>query len=116
MKSRTCPNCGYKYSFGLHLRKHFFQNVFSNWNCKNCGALLTVDAKRRIILAIVGIAPAALIPYLASYFRGYYLAIEHAWMLAIFLVLTWAVFVFSFDRFKLVEPAKTTPGEEPQKS
>lgn len=102
MKPRTCPNCGYKYSFGLHLRKHFFQNVFSGWNCKNCGATLRVDAKRRIILALLGIGPSAVIPWLASYFRGYYLAIEYSWILSILLVTTWAVFVFSFDRFCLV--------------
>lgn len=103
MKVRTCPNCGYKYSFGLHLRKHFFQNVFSNWKCKNCGTTLTIDAKRRILLALIGIVPVGLLPILTDFLMGYYLGSQISWTLSITLVVIWAVFIFSLDHFYIAE-------------
>ncbi len=103
MKARTCPNCGYKYSFGLHLRKHFFINVFSAWECKNCGASLKVDAKRRILLLIIGIVPVAALPILADFFMGYYLGQSISWTVSILLVIIWATFIFSLDHFYLAE-------------
>ncbi|MCC8360331.1 hypothetical protein [Salinimicrobium sediminilitoris] len=106
MKVRTCPNCGYKYSFWLHLRKHFFQNVFSAWDCKNCGAKLTVDAKRRILLLVIGVLPVAALPILADFFMGYYLGSPTSWTVAIVLVIIWGTFIFSLDHFYLAEGKK----------
>lgn len=103
MKARTCPNCGYKYSFGLHLRKHFFTNVFSDWECKNCGTNLIVDAKRRILLLIIGIVPVAALPILADFFMGYYLGNQLSWIISLVLVIIWATFIFSLDHFCLAE-------------
>ena len=101
MKARTCPNCGYKYSFGLHLRKHFFQNVFSAWECKNCGTSLTVDAKRRILLLVIGVLPIAALPILADFLMGYYLGRPISWTISVVLVIIWATFIFSLDHFCL---------------
>jgi hypothetical protein len=103
MKARTCPHCGYKYSFGLHLRKHFFTNVFSSWNCINCDANLIVDAKRRILLLIIGIIPVAALPILADFFMGYYLGGTISWTVSVILVIIWAVYIFSLDHFCLAE-------------
>jgi CXXC-20-CXXC protein len=103
MKARTCPNCGYKYSFWLHLRKHFFQNVFSAWECRNCGAKLVVDARRRILLAVVGILPAAALPILTDFFMGYYLGRPVSLSVSVVLVTIWATFIFSLDHFYLAE-------------
>lgn len=103
MKVRTCPNCGYKYSFWLHLRKHFFTNVFSSWNCINCDANLIVDAKRRILLLVIGIVPVAALPILADFFMGYYLGRPVSWALSVVLVIIWATYIFSLDHFRLAE-------------
>ncbi|MCX2837377.1 hypothetical protein OQ279_04370 [Salinimicrobium sp. MT39] len=103
MKARTCPNCGYKYSFWLHLKKHFFQNVFSPWECRNCGAELIVDARRRILLAVVGILPAAALPILTDFFMGYYLGRTVSITVSVVLVIIWATFIFSLDHFYLAE-------------
>ncbi|NJW53222.1 hypothetical protein [Salinimicrobium oceani] len=103
MKVRTCPNCGYKYSFGYHLKKHFFQNVFSSWECASCGIKLTVDAKRRILLAVVGILPVGALPILADFFMGYYLGRPVSWTLSVLLVVIWCIYIFSLDHFCLAE-------------
>ena len=103
MKPRTCPNCGYKYSFWLHLRKHFFTNVFSPWECRNCGAKLKVDARRRILLAVVGIIPFAALPILVDFFMGYYLGRPISWTISVVLVIIWATYIFSLDHFYLAE-------------
>ena len=103
MKSRTCPNCGYKYSLGLHLKKHFLQNVYSTWECENCGTSLTVDAKRRILLLVIGVIPIAALPILADFFMGYYLGRPFSWIFSVVLVLIWATFIFTLDHFCLAE-------------
>ncbi len=103
MKSRTCPNCGYKYSLSLHLKKHFLQNVYSTWECENCGTKLTVDAKRRILLLVIGIIPIAALPILADFFMGYYLGRPFSWTFSVVLVIIWATFIFTLDHFCLAE-------------
>lgn len=103
MKVRTCPNCGYKYSFWLHLRKHFFYNVFSAWECRNCGVKLTVDARRRILLAVIGVIPFAALPILVDFLMGYYLGRPISWTISLVLMVTWATFIFSLDHFYLAE-------------
>lgn len=103
MKVRTCPNCGYKYSFWLHLRKHFFQNVFSAWECRNCGVKLTVDAQRRILLAVVGIFPIGAVPIMTDFLMGYYLGRPLSYTVAVILAFIWATFIFSLDHFHLAE-------------
>lgn len=113
MKARTCPNCGYKYSYWLHLRKHFFHNVFSSWKCKNCGAKLTIDARRRILLAVIGILPVAALPILADFLMGYYLGRPASWTISIVLVIIWCTFIFSLDYFYLAE-AHPLNGKEKQ--
>ena len=112
MKARTCPNCGYKYSYWLHLRKHFFQNVFSAWECKNCGAELTVDARRRILLAVIGILPIAALPILFDFFMGYYLGKPASWIISIVLVIIWCSYIFSLDHFYLAEAQPLNSNKE----
>lgn len=103
MKARTCPKCGYIYSFSLHLKKHFLQNVYSTWECDNCGTKLTVDAKRRILLLVIGTIPIAALPILADFFMGYYLGGTFSWTFSVVLVLIWATFIFTLDHFCLAE-------------
>ena len=99
MKVRTCPNCGYTYSFWMHLRKHFFQNVFSAWKCKKCGTKLIVDAQRRILLAVVGIFPVGALPIMTDFLMGYYLGRPVSYTISLILVFIWATFIFSLDHF-----------------
>ena len=112
MKVRTCPNCGYKYSFWLHLRKHFFQNVYSPWECRNCGAKLKVDANRRILLLVVGVVPIGALPIMADFLMGYYLGRPVSWTVAVILVIIWATFIFSLDHFHLAEGQPVNRKEE----
>lgn len=112
MKVRTCPNCGYKYTFWLHLRKHFFQNVFSAWECRNCGVKLTVDARRRILLAVVGIFPIGALPIMTDFLMGYYLGRPVSYTISLILVLIWATFIFSLDHFYLAENQHVSESEK----
>lgn len=114
MKSRTCPKCGFKYSFSLHLKKHFLQNVYSTWECQNCGTRLTIDAKRRILLLVIGIVPVAALPILADFFMGYYLGGPVSWTVSVILVIAWAIFIFSLDHFCFAEEKKVKDPEFPE--
>ena len=108
MKSRTCPNCSYTYSLKQYLKKPFWKGVFSHWKCANCGRALTFSTSRRILLAIVGVAPAVLIPYITRFFIAADFSAVLSWTGAIILVLVWTIGVFSFEIFVLNEE----PGEK----
>ncbi len=106
MRSRTCPNCDYTYSLKEYLKKPFWKGVFSHWRCVNCGKALTTSTSRRILLAIVGAAPAVLFPYIAEFLIAADFSPVLSWGGAIFLVLVWAIGVFSFEVFVLNEEGR----------
>lgn len=103
MRSRTCPSCKYTYSLKEYLKKPFWEGVFSKWDCLNCGRKLTISTSRRFILAVLGAAPAVLTPYIAEFLMTADFSPVWSWIGAVFLVLVWAIGVFSFEVFILNE-------------
>lgn len=102
MKTRTCPNCCYRYKlidFGF---KPF---LLPEWNCKNCGVKLKNSHKRKYILALIGCAPAAAYPYLARYLSEFF-PVMVSFVLAIVFLLVWAILIFSLNNFSQVDSAK----------
>ena len=69
----------------------------------NCGRALTSSTSRRILLAILGAAPAVLFPYIAEFLLAADFSPVLSWGGAIILVLVWAIGVFSFEIFILNE-------------
>ena len=71
------------------------------WNCRNCGALLGVDAKRRLAIAFIGA------PFVAfgtwSLFHGHLLR-------AAILLAIW-VWIWTYDAVKCVGSADVYAGE-----
>ena len=103
MNLRTCPSCDNKYSlseyFKIMLR---FRDL--KHSCNNCDAVLTLSLTWRFLLGLIAFSPLlfarAITTYLGnsldiSFWFGYVL-------FSLFLIL-WALFVYSFDRFKLLE-------------
>ena len=40
---RTCPDCGYRFPFGVFVRRYGAAFGFSKWDCPRCGERLTYD-------------------------------------------------------------------------
>lgn len=103
MKSRTCPNCDYTYSLKEYLKKPFWKGVFSHWKCVQCGKVLTASTSRRFVLALLGAAPAVLIPHVVNFLISAEFSPELSWVSTIILFMVWALGVFSFEIFILNE-------------
>lgn len=108
MKTRTCPNCHYKYSLVEYLKKPFLNGIFSSWKCINCDAKLTVDESRRWILAFLGVVPGVFLPYLSKWFINEGFTALYSWILAILVIVLIQITIFSFEKFHLLDVKERT--------
>ena len=53
MKTRTSPHCGYKYSRIEYIKRLSFKTIWSKWDCPKCEQEITIENKRRFIVAIL---------------------------------------------------------------
>ena len=113
MNHRTCPHCSYKFSFWQYLKNPFFKGVFSQWKCLNCGTCLSIDVKRRWLISFTSIVPLGFAPQFSHYLERFGVPSEYSWTLGLSILLVWALFIFSFDKFEL--PLKTEVAREPLK-
>lgn len=112
MKNRTCPNCDYRYSLKEYLKKPFWKGALSHWKCVNCGRRLTTSTSRRMLLAIVGIAPSVMVPYLAEFLISAEFSPLVSWISAVIVFLVWAVAIFSLEIFVLSEGKQEEAGSQ----
>jgi DNA-directed RNA polymerase subunit RPC12/RpoP len=103
MKIRTCPNCNYRYSLKEYLGKPFWKGVLSHWKCVNCGRKLTTSTSRRLLLAVVGVAPGVFVPYLADFLISAEFSPLVSWGSSVIIFTIWAVAIFSLEVFVLSE-------------
>jgi uncharacterized protein (DUF983 family) len=52
MNRRSCPKCGHEVP---KAQRYLRNSIWTNWECSNCGTLLTFDRKPRDILTVVAI-------------------------------------------------------------
>jgi transposase-like protein len=99
MDVRTCPHCNYKYSIAEYRNQVLLTFLFSEWNCKNCHKKITIDYKRRLIIALAFIGLYIFIMALRNT-RG----LTHVlWADLLILCSIVSFFVFAFDSFKKAE-------------
>ncbi len=104
MKSRTCPNCGYKYSLSEYYRKVIFNFSGSTWNCSKCGSELAVNSGKRLILIAVGILPIFFNYFIVEGIMSYLqVSIVLGWIVFGVTFLLWYFFVTSFEGFVLTK-------------
>lgn len=98
MKNRTCPNCNYKYSKKLYLKKLYFKFIWQSWRCEECGMLLKFDLKSRIIHALIITITLFGIFQMKDFF-------ETKWVYCVLSIITLlfvTVLVSFFEQFRLV--------------
>jgi CXXC-20-CXXC protein len=104
MKYRTCPNCGYKYSFLEYYRKFIFKFIDSKWECASCGSSLTFSVGRRTLLAIISMVPLAFSHLFFSYFlNNQELSKGISFFLVALVFILWVLIIYSFDSFELIK-------------
>src|SRR5690554_3451101 len=101
MKSRTCPNCGYRYSFLEYFKSVAFKSTYSVWNCKNCNSRLTVDSGRRMTGVILTVLPATFGPVISKGLQQMDFSSLVSWILILFVLIIWILWISAFDLFKL---------------
>jgi CXXC-20-CXXC protein len=104
MKPRTCPNCGYKYSFLEYYQDFLLKFIGSKWNCKKCGSLLTFSVGRRTLVAIIAMIPIGFNSTLISFFRTS-LNLPNGISILLFSIIFifWAFLIYGFDSFDLIK-------------
>lgn len=102
MKIRTCPNCGYKYSFAEYIRKFLFKLVDSSWIRAKCGSELSFSIGRRTLLAVVGLLPIGFNSTIREMFQNLGLSKGFSWIVFILIFTVWTILIYSFDAFTLV--------------
>ena len=103
MRTRTCPNCSYKYSINEYLKKLVFKLVYAEWECPDCHGKLTFDYGRRVILALCFGGLTIVFSFLISILRKTIEMTLFMWVAAIVLFVVFSLFIFTFDTFKTVE-------------
>ncbi len=105
MKKRTCPNCGYQYSFTEYLKKNFLiKFTDTSWHCSDCGSELTFNPNRRFILTLIGVAlPIVLNSFIREWLQSVGLSYMISLLLFIVASFIWFVMIFSHDKFILVK-------------
>lgn len=102
MKSRTCPNCDYRYTRWEYFRFLRFKGVDSVWHCKGCGTPLKINVNRRTGIAFVSMLPVIIAAVAISLLKEVF-KISMFWQYGILLLvaLIWIFWVYSFDKFDL---------------
>jgi CXXC-20-CXXC protein len=103
MRTRTCPNCSYKYSISEYLKKLVFKLVYAEWECPGCHGKLTFHYGRRVILALCFGGLTIVFSFLVSILRKTIEMTLVMWVAAIVLFVVFSLFIFTFDTFKTVE-------------
>ena len=103
MKIRTCPNCGYKYSFSDYLKKMLFKVIDSSWPCANCGSELSFNIKRRTLVAIVSMIPIGFGSFIINIFQNIGLSKGLSWIVFILIFAIWVILIYSLDTFTLIK-------------
>lgn len=103
MKVRTCPNCGYKYSFSQYLKNFLFKLVDSSWTCANCGSELSYSIGRRTLVAIVGMLPIGFSSFIRDIFQNIGLSKGLSWIVYILIFAIWTILIYSLDTFTLIK-------------
>ena len=98
MKTRTCPHCGYQYSRIDYIKKVYFKFSGNSWECLNCKQKITIDMKRRFLVAITFGLWFIILNTAKSY-----LDVDMdtlMWIIFVFIFLIGSIFIFTFDTFK----------------
>jgi len=104
MKTRTCPNCGYKYPLRIYYTKFIFRFVDSRWDCVKCNSLLTFNFGRRLLVILIAMLPViAWSLFSPDWNLHLYIPGWLSYILLGVVTLSWAMFVSGFDTFSLVE-------------
>ncbi len=100
MRSRTCPNCEYRYTRFEYFRFLLFKGVDSTWNCKGCGTPLNINVNRRTFIAIFSMLPIILGAVAISFLKEFF-GITKLWHYGIILLvgIIWVMWMYSFDKF-----------------
>ncbi len=99
MKIRTCPNCGYKYSFLQYLKNFLFKFIDSNLTCANCGSTMSFSMGRRIFVAIVAMLPFGFSTFIADIFQNMGLSKSLSWVVFFLILTIWTIMIYSLDTF-----------------
>ncbi len=101
MKTRTCPECGYKYSLSEYYTKLIFKFLNANWNCKKCGTQLSFNVGRRTLITIIAVVPFGFNSIITSVFQnniGISRGLSYFAFCLIFII--WAIYLYSFELTK----------------
>ncbi len=108
MTKRSCPNCGYKYSFIEYFKKNFLIKFTDTiWLCNDCGSELSFNPNRRIVLIIIGIAlPIGINSIIREWLQSIGLSNNLSFLVYAIIAFIWFVIVFSHDKFILVKDSR----------
>jgi CXXC-20-CXXC protein len=96
MKTRTCPYCNYKYSFGDYVSSLLFKLIWDEWNCKKCSNLITFNARRRLWVSLCFGVWIVIILSLKDRF----IVTPLIWIFTILLLIGGSIMIFTFDTFE----------------
>lgn len=102
MKIRTCPNCGYKYSFVDYLKKMTLKLVNSSWNCPDCDSKLSFNIGRRTLVAIIGMLPIGFVSLIIDAIQNIGVSKGLSWIISFLIFLIWIIWIYSFDTFTVI--------------
>ena len=100
MKTRTCPNCGYRYTWKEHLKITSFKN---RWKCKNCGAKLTYNMNRRVNLSLIASFSMVFFAYFLTSTISEHLHISF-WIaipISLVILMGWWGYIFSYEKYEI---------------
>ena len=103
MEIRTCPNCGYKHSFKVYLKKMFFKFIDSKWSCINCQSVLSFNFKRRILLAAIALIPFGFTPIILEILNNLNIRTGFSWIIIFFIFTIWSILVYIFDTYSIIK-------------
>ena len=114
MKTRTCPNCGYKYPLKEYYKNFLFNIVLREWSCKSCSTQITINKSRRLLSTLVGILPYFAIRPLSKFVSNNSGAGEITVALVLYLFLVVFVLIVNslLDTFSIVSDGRVKSESE----
>lgn len=104
MKARTCPNCGYQYTYTAYYTKLLFKKTNARWKCQSCNSILGFNTSKRLITSTITFLLAVLIILFSTRLSELFKAQKDITLLITLGAFTiWALLIYSFDRFVLIK-------------
>ncbi len=107
MKNRTCPNCGYQYSFFNYCGKSLFRTSDSTWHCPNCKKVLSFTKKSRFITILGSMLPVLFNSLIFDLLKDVGLNIFLSWTAFILFSVIWIFVLCGFEKLSVDKECKT---------